>query len=63
MIPARIEQATFCVLSRRDNHYTTEPLLVYMVKDIFILCAFYFSKSIKAKNKDTNAHLGWFHIS
>ena len=25
MIPARIEQATFCVLSRRDNHYTTEP--------------------------------------
>merc|ERR1711988_208618 len=23
MIPARIEQATFCVLSRCDNHYTT----------------------------------------
>ena len=26
-VHARIEQATFCVLSRRDNHYTNEPVL------------------------------------
>ncbi|CAG9577625.1 unnamed protein product [Danaus chrysippus] len=26
MIPARIELAAFCVYSRCDNHYTTEPL-------------------------------------
>ena len=24
-VPASFELATFCVLSRRDNHYTTEP--------------------------------------
>ena len=24
-VPARIELATICVLSRCDNHYTTEP--------------------------------------
>ena len=27
-VPARLELAAFCVLSRRDNHYTTEPLPV-----------------------------------
>ena len=25
-VPTRLELVTFCVLSRRDNHYTTEPL-------------------------------------
>ena len=32
-VPARLELATFCVLSRRDNHYTMEPLDWY-VKNI-----------------------------
>ena len=27
-VPARIELAAFCVLSRCDNHYTTEPLFL-----------------------------------
>ena len=28
VFPAGLEPATFCVLSRRDNHYTTETTLV-----------------------------------
>ena len=32
-VPARLELATFCVLSRRDNHYTMEPLDLF-VKNI-----------------------------
>ena len=27
-VPASFELATFCVLSRRDNHYTTEPVML-----------------------------------
>ena len=27
-VPASFELATFCVLSRRDNHYTTEPVII-----------------------------------
>ena len=30
-VPTRLELVTFCVLSRRDNHYTTEPLVVKSV--------------------------------
>ena len=28
-VPTRLELVTFCVLSRRDNHYTMEPTLAY----------------------------------
>ena len=27
-VPTGFEPATFCVLSRRDNHYTTEPTIL-----------------------------------
>ena len=26
-VPTRFEPAIFCVTGRRDNHYTTEPLV------------------------------------
>ena len=29
LAPPRLELGTFCVLDRRDNHYTTEPTRLY----------------------------------